>query len=153
HFSFYVNVCVGLGLGLLVGLRNRSRPAGEGHGLLPLPALLREPPVLWVSSALALMVSAVALSLSRGGLLALCGATLVCLLLGLCRSRRFAALGSVALVAALAFLILIASGLTRVQDRVATVWEGTAFLENRIPMWGRVLPAAADFPLLGTGYG
>src|SRR5262249_39336907 len=95
---------------------------------------------------------AIALSLSRGGLLAMLGAACVCLALGLWRSRRFAPAGSVALVAALTLLVLTAFGFTRIQARLATFWKGAAF-ENRMPMWSRVLPPAADFPLLGTGYG
>jgi O-antigen ligase/tetratricopeptide (TPR) repeat protein len=152
HFSFYVNVCVGLGLGLLLGLRSRDRSAWEVHGLRSLAALLKDSRVLWVSSALAVMVGAIALSLSRGGLLALLGAACFCLALGLWRSRRFAPAGSVALVAALTLLVLTAFGFTRIQARLATVWGGAAF-ENRIPLWSRLLPSVADFPLLGTGYG
>jgi O-antigen ligase len=153
HFSFYLNVGIGLGLGLLLGLRNRNRSAFERQGLRSLAALANDPPVLWVSCALALMISAVALSLSRGGLLALLGAALFCLLLGFWRSRRFAPGGSAALVAVLVLLVLTAFGFTRIQARLSTVLGGTALTENRIPMWSRVLPAVADFPLWGSGYG
>jgi O-antigen ligase len=153
HFSFYVNVCVGLGLGLLLGLRKRNRSPAEGQGLGSLAALANDPPALWVSGALAVMLSAVALSLSRGGLLALLGAALFCLLLGFWRSRRLAPSSSVALVAVLVLLVLTAFGFSRIQARLGTVLGGTALDDGRVTMWSRVLPAVADFPVLGSGYG
>jgi O-antigen ligase/tetratricopeptide (TPR) repeat protein len=151
HFPFYVNVCLGLAAGLLLSWRNsgaeRDGWAGRAHGLL------HEPRLLWVGAAVVLMLAAVALSLSRGGLLALVGAAVVCLLLHAAHTRRLSQLGAAALVGALALGLLTWFGLDRVKARLATVWEGAALKDDRVPLWTRLLPTAADFPLLGTGYG
>src|SRR5206468_3811317 len=95
HFPFYVNICLGLGLGLLLG-RESSRGTGHWTGAeswrdwLQSPLkLLHHPRALWLSIAAALMVSGVLFSLSRGGFLALLAATFVCLAIRLSGSGRF----------------------------------------------------------------
>ncbi|HJZ93889.1 MAG TPA: hypothetical protein VKE40_23650, partial [Gemmataceae bacterium] len=68
HFPFYVNVCFGLGLGLLLGtppFRER-RSVGE-----MIAELGRHPAALWLIAALGLMLAATLYSLSRGGAVAL----------------------------------------------------------------------------------
>jgi tetratricopeptide (TPR) repeat protein len=151
HFSFYVNLCVGLGLGLILDFANRDEV--EERGWSSPFAFLQDPRVLWTGAALTLMLGAVVLSLSRGGFLALLAATTVGLLLAARRAPRSVPLGALAVVAGLAFLVIGSFGLGRVQARLATVTGGTAFHENRLPMWSRVLPSVADFPLWGSGYG
>src|SRR5262249_51207341 len=98
-------------------------------------------------------MSSVAVSLSRGGLLALLGGFLVSLLILLWRSARFTQLGTALLVLFLALGLVVWFGLNQVQERLATVWKGEALEENRFTMWAYVLPLTKDFPLWGTGYG
>jgi O-antigen ligase len=162
HFAFYINLCIGLGLGLLlsryapssgpppVASGRREFQTGAGPG--PRLGLLQDSPALWISVALALMLSSVAVCLSRGGILALVGASAVCLAAWLAMSRQFLRLGAVVLVGALATFLVAWVGLARIESRWATVWEGEA-LDNRLPVWSRSLPLARDFFVWGTGYG
>jgi O-antigen ligase/tetratricopeptide (TPR) repeat protein len=144
HFPAYVNMCIGLGVGLLLSHRSHRGP-------VPLP-WLRDPAALWICAALALMVAAVMFTLSRGGFLALGGAALVCLLLKQSRSTRSVLGMSFVVIAALAVLLTSWLGIGLIQDRVATLWQGKA-LESRLPLWTRMAPLAKDFPLWGTGLG
>ncbi|MGH7172870.1 MAG: O-antigen ligase family protein [Gemmataceae bacterium] len=158
-FAEYVNPCIGLGFGLLVGrgLRSTGMPAGAGT-LSPrdrsssLVALLHDPPSLWICAAVALMVSSVALSRSRGGMVAMMGAAVVCAVLGRLRLGSSFRLSSALLVGALAFGLISWFGLDLLKERYATFWTGEAY-DSRVPLWLRSLPIAADFPVWGTGYG
>jgi O-antigen ligase/tetratricopeptide (TPR) repeat protein len=148
HFPYYINLCVGLGVGLLIGQRRRSiawwRSARR---------LLREPRNLWIGSALALMLTATAVSLSRGGLLALAGGAAVCVLLKLAQPGRSLRLGSLLVILAGAVGMALWFGTDAIETRLATLTEGKAFQESRLPLWSRVLPAVEAFPLWGTGFG
>jgi O-antigen ligase/tetratricopeptide (TPR) repeat protein len=153
HFPFYINVCVGLGTGLLLSFRSAGRP-GELRGApAALADVLQHPRCLWVGAALALMVTSVVVCLSRGGVVALLGGCLAGLVLtGASRSRP---IGAVALLPAAVLALGVAAwfGLPHVQARFATLWTGDALEEGRLAMWQRVLPVAGDFPAWGTGYG
>jgi O-antigen ligase/tetratricopeptide (TPR) repeat protein len=156
-FPFYLNMCIGLGLGLLLsrpgrGPRTRDR---ESPGLaLPNPLdLLNHPAALWGSLALALMAGSVVFCLSRGGLLSLAAAVVVWLALRLLRPTRAGRLEVVLPVAAFALLLVAWFGLGPIQARLATLWKGNALEDPRVPLWVDVLPAVKDFPLCGTGYG
>ena len=170
HFSFYVNICAGLAVGLLLSfgaVRGGRSQAGDwerggyggrdgrrgGEWLRPYLTALHDPKALWVGIALVLMLAAVAVSLSRGGFMALIGAAFFCLALKLWRSPRFASLGAVVLLAGAALALVTWFGADRVKARLATVWDGQAAREDRIPMWSRLLPVATNYPLLGSGYG
>jgi O-antigen ligase len=156
HFSFYVNVCAGLAVGLLLSFgaagprRNNGREASWHDSF---SAFLRDPRRLWVGIALVLMLSAVAVSLSRGGFMALAGASILCLILVVRRSRRLAPLGATVVVVGAAFALVSWFGADRIQARMATVYDGRAALADRAPLWSRLLPLAADYPLWGAGYG
>src|SRR6185312_8153683 len=110
HFAEYINVCMGLGVGLLVvrGLSSRRGPRNAGS-VLPenrdssLVSLLHDPPSLWICAALALMVSSVAFSRSRGGMVAMAGAAVVCAVLGRLRLATSFRLSAALLVGTLAF--------------------------------------------------
>ena len=152
HFAEYVNLCIGLGIGLLVGRGLRNSWDRPRHRVASLVPLLHDPPALWICAALALMVSSVAFSRSRGGMAALVGAAVVCAVLGRLRFGRSFRLGSALLVGALAFGLLSWFGLDLLKERFATIWTGEAY-DSRVPLWLRSLPIAADFPVWGTGYG
>ncbi len=159
HFADYVNLCIGLGIGLLVSHEGRSAAdrryvssfdsADKGGALMQ---LLHSPLALGICAALGFMVSAVAFSRSRGGLLALLGAAVICGVLGRLRLGRSFRFGSLLLVAGVVVALSAWFGVRLVKERVETFWSGEAF-DSRVPLWLRSLPIVADFPIWGTGYG
>ncbi|HXG09752.1 MAG TPA: O-antigen ligase family protein [Gemmataceae bacterium] len=173
HFPFYLNLCIGLGLGLLLAFRaggveaglpdrgrrrhfqsrrGRSRPPGAGGGSFLLGGWLEDPRALWLGAALALMISSVLCSLSRGGFLALLGAAAVCLAVKLTLAPRFRRPGVLLLALTAAGALAVWFGLDRIQARLGTLWEGGA-LDHRLPMWINTLPLFLKAPYVGSGYG
>jgi tetratricopeptide (TPR) repeat protein/O-antigen ligase len=150
HFAFYVNMCIGLALGLLLG---RSGAGGSRRGPRGLLATLQDPQALWIGLALALMITSVIFCLSRGGFLALIAGAAVVLLLRPGHSSRYFNRGAVLLPAAVALGLLAWFGLERVQARLGTLWGDEAFRDDRVLLLPRCLPVARAFPLLGTGFG
>jgi O-antigen ligase/tetratricopeptide (TPR) repeat protein len=159
HFACYMNLCIGLGVGLLLtrralGQQHRrggGAPNAGADGKFALQDLFQDPVALWASVALAIMVSSVLFSMSRGGFLALISGALVCVCL-LLRASRSAGLGLVLVVGALAVGLVGWLGYDYIQPRLESIW-GNQALENRLPVWFRSLCIARDFPLWGTGYG
>jgi O-antigen ligase/tetratricopeptide (TPR) repeat protein len=149
HFPFYVNVCFGLGLGLLLGtppFRVR-RPVGE-----MIAELGRHPATLWLIATLGLMLAASLYSLSRGGAVALAGAAIACGLLAVTAGRRSAGLAGAALAAGLALGLIAWLGPDALSQRLGTLGNG-ALEEGRSPLWERVLRLPKGHPIWGTGYG
>ena len=68
-------------------------------------------------------------------------------------ATRLASLTAAVVVAGAALALLAWFGANRVQARLATVVNGQAAREDRIPLWSRLLPAVAEYPILGSGYG
>jgi O-antigen ligase len=156
HFSFYVNVCAGLAVGLLLSFGASDARRGANRRTAwsdSFSAFLQDPRRLWVGIGLVLMLSAIAVSLSRGGFLALTGAAILCLILLLRQSRRFAPLGAAVVVVGVTFALVSWFGADRIKARLATVYDGRAAVEDRAPLWSRLLPVAAEYPLWGAGYG
>src|SRR5262249_15370202 len=124
-------------------------------------SLILDPQVLGISFALAMMLSSVIFCLSRGGILALCGGSIVCVMLLLWRSdrseRRWATLlplGMAMLTLAVMALALVTwFGIAPVAARLATLWDRQDVPGDRLALWARTLPLVRDFPLWGTGYG
>lgn len=152
HFPDYVNMCIGLGIGLLVNQDRRGPSSASAEEDGSLMQTLHNPLTLWIGAALGLMVSAVAFSRSRGGLLALVGAALLCGIVGWRRRGRSFRFGSLLLVAGVVLALSAWFGIGLVTDRLSTLWRGEA-LDSRVPLWLRSLPIVADFPIWGTGYG
>ena len=155
HFPFYVNMCLGLGFGLLAGTR---RPEAASRGHLPgrrrrAADLLQNPAALWVCAAAALVISGVAHCLSRGGFVALVAGFAVWLLAGGLWSRRSLRLTTALLAAVMAAGLVGWFGFGRVEARLSTLWGGRVLEESRLAVWRQVLPQAAEFPFWGTGYG
>jgi O-antigen ligase len=160
HFAFYVNLCIGLTVGLLLARRRGVATAAEAEENGPVTRqwwgvfeLLNDTAALWIILALALMLAAVAFSLSRGGLIALAGGCVLCLLLRAARSSRPTRWGGALLATALALSLVTWLGTGPLRARLATLWEGDALQDSRVADWATVLPAVRDFPFLGTGYG
>lgn len=176
HFPFYINCCIGLALGLLVYAQG-SKPAADstrngsshsrqrrhrsthvarsenGSHAHHYDTSLVRPETLWLSFGLALMVSAVVLSLSRGGVVVLFATGLLGLvvwgrtLLNLSRSAS-----GILIAAGGAFALLSWFGFNIFKERLETLWK-TGGLEARMPLWSSCWPLMGQFPLFGTGYG
>jgi O-antigen ligase len=156
HYPFYINLCVGLGGGLILAHQARkTKIAGRApRSALRAPwsrNLLQDPFPLWVGVALAFMLSSVAFCLSRGGFLALVGAALGCTLLCGFRGRLSACWGTGLVIGALAVALVVWFGGRLVQQRLGTLWQGKV-LQDRLPFWSRIVPLIGEFPLWGTGY-
>jgi O-antigen ligase/tetratricopeptide (TPR) repeat protein len=149
HFAFYVNLCVGLTAGLLMGTRC-FLPAG------PLAKsswqdLFRDPLVLWLGTALGIMVAGLFGCLSRGGLVGLTiGGIVGLIVLGLKGATRWAAWGVVPLVAG---LLVLWMGHDRISQRWEKILDDNAHGDARAIVWARTLPLVTRFPLVGSGLG
>ncbi len=148
HFASYANLCIGLGVGLLLS-RNKSPRLGQPSSWY---RLLHDPASLAIVAGLALLVSSVGFSLSRGGFLGLVGGALACVLVAQLRKVRSFSLGAALTGAALVVALAAWFGFEPVKKRLDSLWEGTA-VQSRLPLWTRSLAAARDFPLWGTGLG
>lgn len=162
HFAFYINLCLGLGIGLLISLmtsklRSAKRPSAweDDHRslLAPVWELLHQPALLWLTVALALMLSSLLVCLCRGGVLAFLGAVAVILLLRMRRSVRSAPLGGLVLLAALALGLVTWLGWEPIETRMSTLLHEDLRAQDRIPRWGDFLQLVREFPVWGTGYG
>src|SRR5262249_15548648 len=147
HFATYANLCIGLGIGLF--LHGQQAQGGRVGGM---QTLLR-PQVLSTGLALALMVAAVAVCLSRGGLLALAAGGVVWRVFACWRARRPARVWGAILVGAGAAALVAWLAFPAVAARVGTLWRGAALEDGRLMLWTRVLPLWRDFPVWGSGYG
>lgn len=150
HFPYYVNVCFGLGLGLLLGapaFRDRHRSFADQLG-----ALGRSPGSLWLLVALALMLAANLYSLSRGGVVAFVGAGVGCGVLAALSGRR-GGTAAVVVIAGLGLGLVGWFGSDAVGKRLGTLGGGDALDDGRRDVWARALPLALKFPLWGTGQG
>ncbi len=160
HFAFYINLCIGLSLGLLLV---RSQRSGMHEVTIDLPMttrlsgtlrdLLHDPGALWISGGLALMLSSVVFCLSRGGFLALIGAATLCAMLIMMRGTGNWRIGATLLSVGAAMALLIWFGLERVEARLATLWTGAAVADGRVFLLTHAWPLIKEFPVLGTGYG
>jgi O-antigen ligase/tetratricopeptide (TPR) repeat protein len=167
HFAFYLNVCVGLGAGLLL-----SRYAGRGllqgaGGPSPAVALAKravtsarhqiqrglDPVDLGMIFALAIMISSVVYSLSRGGFLALVGGSILGLVIRLPRLRWSTQARTVLLTLVTVVGFVAWFGHDRVVTRLGTFEDGMMNRGGRVALWSRALPLVRDFPVWGTGYG
>jgi O-antigen ligase/tetratricopeptide (TPR) repeat protein len=173
HFPFYVDIVVGLSLGLLfsvisVATSNRSKSPEKfggrpGKGALlqrirqsflrTLQLVFSHPAFLWISFSVTIMFAAIVLSSSRGGLLSI---SVSFLLLLVFRSRILPGVSGlptllvVAAVGATAFFAWLGPG--RIDRHIAERWSG-AVLADRLPLWRAAWPLVGEFPIIGTGYG
>ncbi|MBA4191380.1 MAG: hypothetical protein C0467_25655 [Planctomycetaceae bacterium] len=144
HFAFQINLFMGLTGGLFITVAHqRGWRSPMGLGLL---------------GGLGLMVTALAFSESRGGIIAAVASAVVVGLLAWLRgkSQQHQSETQAGLVLALG-VIVVAGGLIAwlgvhtVVDRIATLWGGNA--DNRSADWRSVWPLVERFPLTGVGAG
>lgn len=154
HFPFFVNVGIGLGIGLLLPRLKYNKQRGENwkNALLEAAA---DPVVMWLVSALSLMLAANLYSQSRGGFLALAAAVAIGLVFHLVASREGSSGGvpALLLVAGVALALVSWFGVNRVEKRLQTIWSGDALSDGRSRLWERTLPIAREHPVWGAGYG
>ena len=150
HFPFYLNLCLGLGLGWL-GYRLRGGP-GAGGGWA-WAELLQRPAALWAIGGLGLMAFSVLLSRSRGGVVALLAAAVYVGVVQLVQ-RRDRLRWDVALVlAGVVLLLAVWFGFDAVTKRLDSLWQGEALQQSRGPLWSMLWPLVPRFPVWGTGLG
>jgi tetratricopeptide (TPR) repeat protein len=130
------------------GFQPYTRPGGN-----LIAAVLDDPRKTWLGCALALMLAAVALSLSRGGMLALLGGAVVVLLLCPVRYIRFRYQGPALVGIALGLALVVWLGFGQFEKRLNTIWTGQALEESRLPLWADAWPLVPEYGLWGTGYG
>jgi S1-C subfamily serine protease len=167
HYAAYTNLCLGLGLGLLMAAWPATRSKRDRHSgkqaytetqQLSLAAFLGAPARAWTCLALALMLAGILVCLSRGGVAALAIGAAVTLLLrfrvkgGGPRRLRLVVLPAMFLVG-LVIGLLVLLGVNPLETRLATLWTGAAFVDERWRIWLNTLAVATHFPVLGSGYG
>ena len=147
HYPYYIHLCAGLGLGLLLSAARKLRETsyrdelgGSHHDWV------RSPRLVWLLTAVGFMLATVPFSLSRAGLIAGLIAGAVLLLAG-----RKTGMGLGKLAAAMAVLVVFLTawfGLGPVEERLSSLGS-----ENRSVRWRMFYPAAERFWLAGTGGG
>jgi O-antigen ligase/tetratricopeptide (TPR) repeat protein len=162
HYAAYTNLCLGLGVGLLLAMvQKRDRVPARGD---PAPGFARlvpelSPTLAWLTLALALMLGGLVCSLSRGGVAALAvGGVTVLLLFQLWRPadgpRR---LGRFVLPAVFLGILLVGLlallGINPLETRLASLWTGDALNDERWRVWLNTLAIVPHFPIVGSGYG
>lgn len=152
HFPFYLNICIGLACGLLLSTL-QPEPVRRGRRSESWLEILQKPLALWLVGALALMVSSVLLSRSRGGVVALLGAAAVTAGVRVRHSGRLLRSEGVILLLALGLGAAAWFSFDAVDARLASLWQGGALQETRAPLWSMLAPLLREFPTLGTGLG
>ncbi len=163
HFPFQVNLCIGLGLGLLLTRvpkedkrksKSKARFNDEIDWKEKFLKMAKDPAAPWIACSLGLMIAAGLLSQSRGGLLALVMATVICLVFRLLitRDKQGDVWPALLLVGGVVFAFVAWFGMSKFEKRLQTIWSGDALADGRARLWERSLPIAADFPIWGAGY-
>jgi O-antigen ligase len=152
HFPCYLNLCFGLGIGLLCN-RILAKNAGSSGVDFRFFDMLQQPGVLWLSILLILMATSIVFSASRGGLLAFLGGSAVCLTLVFLRPSGFVPLKASLLIAVASLALLTWFGLERVQARFGVLLQGQAGNEDRVRLLSRAPAMIKDYPIWGTGFG
>ncbi len=150
NFPDYVNVCLFLGIGLLLQspmLKHDGKSIGER-----IVELGQNPTTLWLIAGVGLMVTGIMFSMSRGGAIALAGGSICCLALAHWTRRFRAGLSLLTLIALLALGTTVWFGVDAVGQRLGTL-AGNDPNQSRQELWARTVPLAGRFALWGTGFG
>jgi O-antigen ligase/tetratricopeptide (TPR) repeat protein len=158
HFAMYVNCCVCLGMGLFLANLQRARGeyAAEQRNRFsptqyftnPLTDILHHPSAAWVLVPIAVGITGVLASLSRGGMLALALAAVLGAL-ALRKKGRHVVIPLIA-IPLVALGILAWYGAEPTLQRIDQEHLAT---EGRFTIWRASWEAIKDFPLVGTGLG
>jgi O-antigen ligase len=156
HFACLVGMVIPLGVGLLLGLGRRRAAAGALPAASARGPEAAGPQRFLVGFMVAVTAGALALSLSRGGIVStLVALAALAVAVGVGRATRGQLWKAAAAVAAsLAFAVWLAAGplLTRL-GTLGGLFTNDALTAPRTGIWLDALRLAADFPLFGAGYG
>ena len=151
HFAFYMNICVGLTIGLLASrLDWRKRTSliyRDGVNL-------RDAPSLAIVVSLIFMCVAVIMCSSRGGLISLLTASACVAVVAAMRKKEemvslpLLAAGVSATMALLAWL-----GFSFAASRYASLWAWDIPSAGRLDIWKQLLPLVTRLGLFGSGLG
>jgi len=166
----FLNLCLAGAVGMMVWAVGRSESNGfftgsaglPEKGRLPaplrqrLPAFLFHPRGLTIATVglAGLIAAGVLSSLSRGGVLAMIGATMLTTLIVFCAGWRAVRLWWIAAAAAVGLALTSWAGMgSSLQTRLATLLDQRIISEGRIPHWRDAVGAVPDFWRLGSGLG
>jgi O-antigen ligase len=156
HFAGYVELAAVLAVGLATGLADEAR---RGEGWLDWIESRRSKWVVLAWGVALVLVLAVPVSLSRGGVVSLT-AGLACFVLLRLWTRKGSRLSAPGLVGALAglgaaALILVAVLPAEARDRALTLAGITSDQSGsyRLALWADTLRLAASSPAVGSGFG
>jgi O-antigen ligase len=168
HFAAYINLCIALGVGLLLTLgptefdrkrRYMQKPNAleeqeeEVASVFAPLSVLHSPVQLWVCVALAVMLAGLVGSLSRGGVATLAISLVACVALRGTWPPRVRRLELLALPAVLLVGLLAWTGIRPLETRLAGLWKGDPLAEGRWQLWANLISLVPRFPVLGSGYG
>jgi tetratricopeptide (TPR) repeat protein len=148
HAAYYLNLCIGLAVGLLLGTRyflasDRSNWRG----------VFRDPRVLWLVCGIAIMLVGLLSTLSRGGAIGLFVGSIGCLGLLFYRFGRSSPWAGTALIAAFVASLIFWQGAERIGSRWESLRTNQASPQARVDIWRRTLPLVVQYPILGSGMG
>jgi O-antigen ligase/tetratricopeptide (TPR) repeat protein len=159
HFCSYVNFSICLGLGLFLSIMQQStRPYDSSMRSQNTPSrytlsywseILQHPQAVWLLIPVAVCMTAVMASLSRGGILAL-GAGLTLAIFAWQRRGSSQAVWLFLTIPVIAFGLLFWYGAAPTLQRIEN--ESLAN-EGRFAIWQASFDVFRHFPLLGTGFG
>ncbi|MCE9533223.1 MAG: O-antigen ligase family protein [Planctomycetes bacterium] len=141
HFDFYINVCIGLGLGLLLASTKKKT------------AVLQNPRAIWLLAALFVMSAANVLSLSRGGLFCLLGSTMIGgLVWAVWGKQQGGSFRWIAGLTACVGIFMAWYGWGKIEQRY-NLPENKNITGGRLEVWRESLQICPSFPIFGTGNG
>ena len=157
HFAYYMNLCIGPSLGLLLACRSGS-PIDYSLSLTQrtLQAareLLLSPAALWIGGGIGLMLTSVMFCLSRGGTLAMLSGAAVCFVFIAWIGARNLRLVTVLASVCISLALLMWFGLEAIEARWGTLWSGEALEDGRMYVMSHAWPLISQFPVFGTGIG
>lgn len=166
HYPFYLSLCGGMGLGLLL-MASRQREKGQyrldttGFSLrerlflvFSEAGLTRSPKAIGILGCIALIAASIPLSLSRGGILAMAMASIVTAVVGWSvgsqRRRRQWVVSALIVAAVLGFSTWF--GWEPVFKRMGSLRD-RAQADDRTEIWGEAWKLVCRYPLTGVGGG
>jgi O-antigen ligase/tetratricopeptide (TPR) repeat protein len=152
HFAGYMGMVFPLSLGLFMVYRPRASGLGILETLKATAGYKRIHKYLLFGFSSLLIATSVAVSLSRGGLISLCGALVIMMVL---LSRKNVSKGmAFGLMLALVVLFVGWFGWEPIIERFGSLVKGSSDIElNRFITWQDTIRIIKDYPIFGTGFG
>jgi tetratricopeptide (TPR) repeat protein len=145
HYPFFANLTLGLTLGLFL-----YRYEKQGRNWLRL--FHHDPYVLWILAAAAFILASVAMSVSRGGVVAMILALAVCVVMRSQEEKLHRGVAALTLLVVAATGILSWVGFDLFTSRLTTVVEADKLRdEGRWYLWSTAVSDAIRFPWFGSG--